>query len=325
MRDDRLLIPDQTCWRAEHADQLACIIDADEYFRRVKAAMLRAKHRIMLVGWDFDTRTAFERGGKKLAGPNQLGAFLYWLLWRRSTLEIYVLKSNLRLLPAFDGIWYGITPVSVVNRLSSRRLHFAIDGARPTGAVHHQKIVIIDDVLAFCGGIDLTLDRWDTPEHKHNNRFRRALGRRYGPRHEVAAAGMDVWVTGRTAARIEAVASEIGGQALVGDVSQEDDVARWFEQMGPVDLLVNNAGVQGPTVTFDQEEPAGPEELGTVKFFAAAKGFGFITRDSGGKDAFVHVTALNRAGVPDLAEGQRVSMTVRQGKKGPEVVGLRLV
>lgn len=75
---------------------------------------------------------------------------------------------------------------------------------------------------------------------------------------------------------------------------------------------------------FDQEEAAGPEELGTVKFFAAAKGFGFITRDSGGKDAFVHVTALNRAGVPDLAEGQRVAMTVRQGKKGPEVVGLRL-
>jgi phospholipase D1/2 len=42
--------------------------------------------------------------------------------------------------------------------------------------------------LALCGGIDLTLDRWDTPEHKHHNRFRRALGRRYGPRHEVATA-----------------------------------------------------------------------------------------------------------------------------------------
>src|SRR5947209_10564841 len=150
--------------------------------------MLRAQHRIMLIGWDFDARTAFERGGKKLAGPNQLGSFLYWLLWRRPALDIYVLKSNLRLLPVFDGMWYGVTPVSVVNRLSSRRLRLAIDGARPTGAVHHQKIVIIDDILAFCGGIDLTLDRWDTPEHRHDNRFRRALGRKYGPRHEVAAA-----------------------------------------------------------------------------------------------------------------------------------------
>lgn len=167
---------------------MGVIVDAADYFRHVKAAMLRAKHRIMLVGWDFDTRTTFERGGKKLAGPNQLGAFLYWLLWRRPGLEIHVLKSNLRLLPVFDGIWYGITPVSVVNRLSSKRLRLAIDGARPTGSVHHQKLVIVDDVVAFCGGIDLTLDRWDTPEHKHHNRFRRALGRRYGPRHEVAAA-----------------------------------------------------------------------------------------------------------------------------------------
>jgi NAD(P)-dependent dehydrogenase (short-subunit alcohol dehydrogenase family) len=72
----------------------------------------------------------------------------------------------------------------------------------------------------------------------------------------LADAGMDVWVTGRNAARIEAVAAEIGGRALAGDVSREEDVACWFERAGPVDLLVNNAGVQGPTVTFDQEEPA---------------------------------------------------------------------
>jgi NAD(P)-dependent dehydrogenase (short-subunit alcohol dehydrogenase family) len=71
----------------------------------------------------------------------------------------------------------------------------------------------------------------------------------------LAAAGMDVWVTGRTKDRIKAIAAEIGGHALAGDVSQEDDVARWFEQASPVDLLVNNAGVQGPLVTFDQEEP----------------------------------------------------------------------
>jgi NAD(P)-dependent dehydrogenase (short-subunit alcohol dehydrogenase family) len=72
----------------------------------------------------------------------------------------------------------------------------------------------------------------------------------------LADAGMDVWVTGRTAARIKAVAAQIGGHAPAGDVSKENDVARWFEQAPPIDLLVNNAGVQGPTVTFDQEEPA---------------------------------------------------------------------
>jgi len=70
----------------------------------------------------------------------------------------------------------------------------------------------------------------------------------------LADAGMDVWVTGRTEARIKAVAAQIDG-TLAGDVSKEDDVARWFEQAPPVDLLVNNAGVQGPLTTFDEEEP----------------------------------------------------------------------
>jgi len=72
----------------------------------------------------------------------------------------------------------------------------------------------------------------------------------------LASSGMEVWVTGRTPSRIEAVAAAIGGHALAGDVSQEDDVERWFDRVGPVDLLVNNAGVQGPVVTFDHEEPS---------------------------------------------------------------------
>ena len=162
MRDDRLLSPGQTCWRVERAEQFACLIDAADYFMHVKAAILRAQHRIMLIGWDFDARMTFERGANTLPGPNQLGAFLYWMLWKRSTLDIYLLRSNLRLLPAFDGIWFGLTPVALVNQISSKRMHFAVDGARPIGAVHHQKIVVIDDAVAFCGGIDLTVDRWDT-------------------------------------------------------------------------------------------------------------------------------------------------------------------
>ena len=74
MSDDRLLIPDQTCWRVARADQYAGIIDAADYFRHVKTAMLRAQHRIMLVGWDLDSRMAFERGEKTLPGPNQPGS-----------------------------------------------------------------------------------------------------------------------------------------------------------------------------------------------------------------------------------------------------------
>lgn len=188
MQKDRLLIPGQTCWRVARADRFATIIDAAHYFRHVKAAMLRARHRIMLVGWDFDARMTFERGTVTLPGPNQLGAFLYWLLWKRSSLEVYLLKSNLRLIPALDGIWYGVTPVAFLNQFSSRRMRFAIDGAHPAGSVHHQKIVVVDDAVAFCGGLDLTVDRWDTSAHEHDNRGRRTVRRSYGPRHEVAAA-----------------------------------------------------------------------------------------------------------------------------------------
>ena len=64
---------------------------------------------------------------------------------------------------------------------------------------------------------------------------------------ELAEAGMRVAVTGRTAEQIEAVAGEIGGLALVGDVSRSDDVERWVNrtevELGPIDLLAANAGI----------------------------------------------------------------------------------
>ncbi|BBY50681.1 phospholipase D/transphosphatidylase [Mycolicibacterium arabiense] len=188
MPDDRLLSPGLTCWRVAQAGQFAPIVDGADYFRHVKETMLRARHRIMLIGWDFDVRVDFELGEKTLRGPNQLAAFLHWLLWKRPSLRIYMLRSNLRLLPAFDGMWYGVAPVSLVNQLSAKRLHLAMDGAHPLGAVHHQKIVVVDDAVAFCGGIDLTIDRWDTSDHLRENPLRKTRGREYGPRHEVAAA-----------------------------------------------------------------------------------------------------------------------------------------
>ena len=188
MSGDRLLNPGTTCWRVERADRFAWIVDGADYFRHCKAAMLRAHRRIVLIGWDFDTRIVFEREGKTLPGPNQFGVFLSWLLWKRPSLEIFLLKSNLRLLSAFDDIWYGAVPASLLNRLSTKRIHFAVDGAHPTGSVHHQKIIVVDDVLALCGGIDLTLERWDTREHLNDSQFRRGLGRSHGPRHELAAA-----------------------------------------------------------------------------------------------------------------------------------------
>jgi 3-oxoacyl-[acyl-carrier protein] reductase len=60
---------------------------------------------------------------------------------------------------------------------------------------------------------------------------------------ELAAAGAHVTVTGRTPEEVEAVAQEVGGRALVGDVSRREDVQRWFSEVGVPDVLVNNAGI----------------------------------------------------------------------------------
>ncbi len=82
-----------------------------------------------------------------------------------------------------------------------------------------------------------------------------------GVARELAAAGMRVVVTGRNRETIEAVAAEIGGLALVGDVSKAEDVERWVEtierDLGPIELLVCNAGVAGSGKPFLEE---GPEE-----------------------------------------------------------------
>ena len=71
--------------------------------------------------------------------------------------------------------------------------------------------------------------------------------------------------------------------------------------------------------------PTGPsvEMQGTVKWYNATKGFGFVAPAEGGKDVFVHASALQRAGVMQLAEGQTIWMDVVQGAKGPEAASIR--
>jgi CspA family cold shock protein len=66
------------------------------------------------------------------------------------------------------------------------------------------------------------------------------------------------------------------------------------------------------------------QETGTVKWYNATMGFGFIVLDSGGKDVFVHTSALRRAGITGLNEGQRVIVGVAEGRKGPEAASIRL-
>jgi CspA family cold shock protein len=82
-------------------------------------------------------------------------------------------------------------------------------------------------------------------------------------------------------------------------------------------------GFAAPRRSFDSPAPSGPEQQGTVKWYNTSKGFGFIAPEDGGKDVFVHASALRRAGLTELAEGQRVTIQVTQGQKGPEAASIR--
>ncbi|WP_020107015.1 phospholipase D-like domain-containing protein [Nocardia sp. 348MFTsu5.1] len=181
-----VLVPDETCWKIAQADRLAVIVDAADYFRHAKAAMLQARSRIILIGWDFDTRIKFEPEGETLDGPNDLGTFLKWLPENRPGLEINLLKWSLG---AFAAIARGMAPVFIQNWFNAKELHFEIDLAHPVGAAHHQKIIVIDDQIAFCGGIDMTVDRWDTSDHADRNTYRtKPNGNSYGPWHDATTA-----------------------------------------------------------------------------------------------------------------------------------------
>jgi hypothetical protein len=73
-------------------------------------------------------------------------------------------------------------------RLTHRRVHFRLDGTHPVGASHHQKVVVVDDAIAFVGGIDLAIRRWDTPAHRALDPQRvDPHGQPYPPVHDVQA------------------------------------------------------------------------------------------------------------------------------------------
>lgn len=182
----RILQPGINCWRIEHTHRFAPIIDAATYFRIARQAMLHAQHRIMLIGWEFDTRVRLDRCDRMQQVPVRLGAFIGALAERRPQLEIFILQWRAGFLQAFLR---GRTPFGVLGWALHRRIHFKLAGDHPKGACHHEKLIVVDDAVAFCGGIDITGDRWDTPRHRDRDPHRRRpSGRSYGPFHDVATA-----------------------------------------------------------------------------------------------------------------------------------------
>jgi phospholipase D1/2 len=181
-----LLQPGQNCWRIERAERASLIVDAADYFRLARRAMLEARSQILIIGWDFDTRIDLDRDCDD-SHPGELGALLSCLPERRPGLAVYILKWDLG---AIKLLGRGTTLLRIARWALGKNIHFKLDGAHPPGASHHQKILVIDDRLAFCGGIDMTAERWDTREHRDRDpgRKRPTTHRSYGPWHDATMA-----------------------------------------------------------------------------------------------------------------------------------------
>jgi len=180
-----ILQPGKNCWRIERADRFALLVDADPYFRAVRAAMRSAQHSIFILSWDIDSRTHLIPEGANDGYPEPLGDFLHAIVASRPDLRVYVLNWDFAMLYALEREWL---PAYKLGWRTHRRLQFCMDGRHPIGASHHQKVVVIDDAVAFVGGLDLTRCRWDTPEHGSDMPLRRdADGKPHAPFHDVQA------------------------------------------------------------------------------------------------------------------------------------------
>ncbi|NKC33454.1 phospholipase D-like domain-containing protein [Falsiroseomonas selenitidurans] len=231
-----LLRPGENCWRVARASRAAVIIDADGYFRAARAAMLAARHRIMLIGWDFDSRIELTPGETPTDGPSRLGDFILWLVHRRPELEIFLLHWDLG---AFKALFRGTTILHLLRWKAHSRITARLDGSHPPGASHHQKIVVLDDCLAFCGGIDMTAGRWDTRDHADAAPRRlRPSGRPHDPWHDATTA-----LDGAAAAQLGALARErwtLAGGRKLAPVTHRTDC--WPEGLAPqfreIDLAI---------------------------------------------------------------------------------------
>ena len=178
-----LFRPGENCAEVARADRVSFVIDAENYFRIFMRAAERAERSIIMLGWDFDSRTPLEldASGK----PILLGDFLNGLVRANRNLRIQMLDWDY---PSAFGSDREPAPGSSGGWKPYRRIEFRFDDTHPVAGSHHQTIIVIDERLAFAGGLDLTNKRWDTRDHKAENPRRVFGDKPYPPFHDAAIA-----------------------------------------------------------------------------------------------------------------------------------------
>ena len=180
MHSSPICVEGKNCCSISRATRVALLIDGEAYFSALTSTLERAQRFIFIAGWQLDSR--FRLNPRNSASPC-FGDFLHDLVRRNRKLRIYVLLWDFAMIYAADR---EIIPLYSHPWRSHRRIHFRLDSSHPLGASHHQKIVVIDDAVAFSGGLDIAEHRWDTPDHLPQDPQRvDSLGRLYPPYHDV--------------------------------------------------------------------------------------------------------------------------------------------
>jgi phosphatidylserine/phosphatidylglycerophosphate/cardiolipin synthase-like enzyme len=170
-------------WRQEVAPRAAILVDVADYYAALAAAIARARKSIHFLNWTFESRTRLAPGWEPAHDP-RLGEILRRLARQGLDIRVLCWRAALPIAASQEGF-----PQRNLAGFAASQVRFVLDGTHPMGACHHQKIVVIDDALAFAGSADLALDRWDTAEHLDRDpRRKRPVGARYfDNRREVMA------------------------------------------------------------------------------------------------------------------------------------------
>jgi phosphatidylserine/phosphatidylglycerophosphate/cardiolipin synthase-like enzyme/uncharacterized membrane protein YdjX (TVP38/TMEM64 family) len=182
-----LLKTGRNAWRVAHASRSALLSDGATYFGALRQAMLNARHFIHVVGWDIDSRTRLVGDTPPEDGlPEELGAFLSALVERRPGLSVKLLLWDYSVLYALER---EPLPILHLRWNVPEAVELCLDDKTPFGASHHQKVVVVDGVVAFAGGLDLTIRRWDRNAHDPADPDRvDPAGKSYRPFHDVQMA-----------------------------------------------------------------------------------------------------------------------------------------
>ncbi|HMR34421.1 MAG TPA: VTT domain-containing protein [Geminicoccaceae bacterium] len=216
----------ESYWRLGRAERASLLIDGAAYFAALRAAIERARHGILILGWDIRADL--------LLDPEHSDETLRDLLDRvvatRPGLEVRILVWDWPVIYVLDR---QAMPWWHLGLRTHDRIHFALDSCHPPVGSHHEKVVAIDGRLAFVGGIDLSAGRWDTPAHLPVEPYRSPVsGDNRPPCHDLC-----MMVEGPVAAAVEELALErwrrATGETVAASRPEGADDTLWPPAVSP--------------------------------------------------------------------------------------------